>query len=390
MIRVLYVNPFAQLISGADESLLDLITALVPLGVEPHVALPEGSPLAQRYASAGARVHTVRISSLKRSLRPWSLASYGFRLVRGTFGLTRLARSIGAHLIHTNMEVALDGAFAASLLRLPHVLHYRGNTRDDPRAVFDVLTRVWTGLSNQVICISQGTAEIFARRGLGSRVEAIYDAVPVELFRRARRSSSLRTELGAAPGDVLVGTVARIHPRKDLRTFIETCGRLASRLPNARFTIIGGAHDELERSYEAELHDLAAKVGIRERMVFAGPRFDMPAVMRALDIFVLCSRHEGFGRVVAEAMAAEVPCVLSNEGALVELSLHGRAGLLCAPGEPDSFADGISRVMTDQSLRASLVREGNARISTFEPSRVAQAVLGRYKLALEESPRPRA
>lgn len=384
--RVLYVNPFAQLISGADESLIDLITALIPLGVEPHVILPRGSPLIRRYESAGAHVHQARLSALRRSVNPLMLASYGARLVAGTAAVTRILRRVRPDLVHTNMETVLDGAISARLLGLPHVLHYRGNTRDEPRLVFDLLTRVWTGLSNRVICISQLAAEIFTKRGHVNGVEAMYDPIPIDRYRRAVRSERVRVELGAGPDDLLVGTVARIHPRKDLRTFLEACFRVAARLPRARFVVVGGAHDAVEVAYENELRALARERRLDGRLSFAGPRFDIPEVMRALDVFVLASRHEGFGRVVPEAMAADVPCVLSNEGALIELSLHGRAALLCSPEDPEAFAESICRVATDQSLRSTLVRAGTDRLQEFEPPRVGAKILDTYRSAMDRRP----
>jgi glycosyltransferase involved in cell wall biosynthesis len=382
--RVLYVNPFAQLISGADESLLDLITALVPLGVEPHVVLATGSPLLRRYEAAGARVHEAPLSALKRSVNPMVAARYGFQLSCGTAAVVRVARRIKPDLVHTNMETVLDGALAARFLGIPHVLHYRGNTRDEPRIVFDVLTKLWTGLSDRVICISAGTAAIFRKRGYTDKVEPMYDPVPIDRYRRAERVAAVRAELGVASDDLLVGTVARIHPRKDLLTFVAACSRVASRLPRSRFVIVGGAHDAIENAYEAELRRTVHERGIGDRFVFAGPRFDMPAVMRSLDVFVLCSRHEGFGRVVAEAMASDVPCVLSNEGALVELSLDGRAGMLVPAADFEAFASAIVTVISDDALRERLVREGSRRVEAFEPSRVAAAVLDRYRRALAQ------
>ncbi len=63
------------------------------------------------------------------------------------------------------MEVLLEGALAAALLRKPHVLHYRGNTLDRPKLVFDALVAAWTRGADTVYCISGATAELFRRRG---------------------------------------------------------------------------------------------------------------------------------------------------------------------------------------------------------------------------------
>ena len=88
-------------------------------------------------------MHIAPLAPLRRDLS-LSAALYPARLARGAAAVTAVARRIKADLIHTNMEVLLEGAFAASLLRLPHVLHYRGNTLDHPKLVFDALVGAWT------------------------------------------------------------------------------------------------------------------------------------------------------------------------------------------------------------------------------------------------------
>ena len=115
--------------------------------------LPRHGPQVSRYQDLGVRVHYAPISILRRGLSPTELARLGPALLRGTAALVRLARAVNADLIHTNMEVVLDGALAARWLGLPHVLHYRGNSLDQPRRVFDALTRVWTALSLSLIHI---------------------------------------------------------------------------------------------------------------------------------------------------------------------------------------------------------------------------------------------
>src|SRR5204863_350708 len=83
-----------------------------------------------------------------RRLAVSEVALIGPRVLQGAIAVARLARAVRADLIHTNMEVVLDGGLAARWLGLPHVLHYRGNTLDKPRLVFDLLTRLWTGLAD--------------------------------------------------------------------------------------------------------------------------------------------------------------------------------------------------------------------------------------------------
>jgi glycosyltransferase involved in cell wall biosynthesis len=337
-LRVLYLNPFSQEVSGPDESLRTLLAALIPLGVEAHLVLPRPGPQVPRYEALGVKVHYAPLTILTR--RPGlGAALLPFRLARGAAAVARIARRERIELVHTNMEVVIDGAVAAWLLRLPHVLHYRGNTNDDPKVVFDTLTLFWTATAARVFCISAATAEIFRRRGLGEKVEVLHNPVDVEAFAGATRSDEVRRELGAGPADLLVGTVGRLHPRKDVATFLRAGALVARSRPDVRLAVVGSAEAPEEVRYARELRALAASLGIADRVVWAGARRDMPRVLKALDVFVLCSRNEGFGRVVAEAMVAGTPVVASNEGAMPELcALSGGAVVLAPPADADGFA----------------------------------------------------
>jgi glycosyltransferase involved in cell wall biosynthesis len=380
--RVLYINPFTQQLSGADESLISLISLLGPRGVESHLLLPGAGPLVPRYESLGVRVHFGPFSILKRRLAPASVALLPVRAAVGVAAIARLVRRERIDLVHTNMEVVLDGGVATRLLRIPHVLHYRGNTLDQPKQVFDVLTRLWTATSDRILCISKGTADIFGRRGLGAKVEALYDPVDVSFYARAERSTEVRGQLGAGGEDVLVGSVARIHPRKDLETFLRAAALIAPRFPRLKVALVGAAEVDEELAYRVRLQTLARELGIADRVCFAGARCDVPAVLAALDVAVLSSRHEGFGRAVVEAMAAGRPLVVSREGALPELVTHGVEGLCATAADPKDFAAKLSTVLGDAALRERMGVAARERARGFEPGKVAAHVVALYRQLL--------
>jgi glycosyltransferase involved in cell wall biosynthesis len=378
-LRVLYVNPFSQEVSGPDESLQALMRPLMPLGVEPHVVLPRPGPHVTRYQKLGATVHYAPTSILQRRLPPLDAALLGARIVRGAAAVAGLARRIKADLIHTNMEVVLDGGLAARWLGIPHVMHYRGNTLDQPREIFDLLTRVWTTLADRVFCISHATAGIFLRRARGAKVSVLYNPVDVAAFAGATRSTAARAALGIGGDAPVVGTVGRIHPRKDLETFVRACAIVSARHPGARFVIVGAPEGPQEQAHLEALRRLALDLGLGERLTFAGAHRDMPAIFKALDVFVLSSRHEGFGRVLAEAMAAGIPSVVSREGALPELLEHGTHGFCATPGVPEEFAREIALLLDDPGLRATLGQAAQARSVAFDAAAVAAHVMTTYQ-----------
>lgn len=376
--RVLYINPFSQKVCGPDESLLALLTRLIPRGIEAHVVLPGPGPQVDRYRALGAQVHYLPLSVLSRGMGLWGALAYPFRLGRGAVAVLRLARRLGVALIHSNMEVVLDGAIAARLLGVPHVFHYRGNTLDHPRPVFGALTAIWTALSGRVFCISEATATVFRKRGRGGRVEVLYNSLDLRTYLGTPRSRTVRAELGAEDQAPLIGAVGRIHPRKDLLTFVRASARVHAAFPSARFVIVGPAEAPAELEYLPVVEALARELGVWPCLCFAGARTDMAAVMKALDVLVLCSRHEGFGRVIAEGLAAGLPIVATREGALPELLGDGRYGLLAEPEDAEQFAAHIGHVLRDDEHRLQLSRGGPPAASRFDSERIATQVLSTY------------
>jgi glycosyltransferase involved in cell wall biosynthesis len=380
-VRVLYLNPFSQQVSGPDESLITLLGHLVQHGIEAHLVLPRPGPQVSRYTALGVKIHYAPLTVLRRRMSAADVALLVPRLIRGVLAVGRIVRRERIDLIHTNMEVVLDGAVVSRLLGIPHVLHYRGNTLDRPRWAFEILTRLWTRTAEKVVCISKATADVFRKRGLGAKVEALYDPVDVDRFSGAARSDSVRKELGAGTEDLLVGTVARLHPRKDIATFLRAGALAAERIPNLRLVIVGSAEAPEEHHYREHLLELAEELGIVDRLTWAGARRDIPNVRKALDLFVLCSRHEGLGLVTAEAMAAGTPSVLSAEGGPLELSESGRCASLASPGQPRSFARAIVELGTSLQRRRELASTASSSVRRFATADIADAVEALYAAA---------
>ena len=259
-VRVLYLNPFSQEVSGPDESLRTLLAVLVRRGLEPHLVLPAPGPQVERYQRLGVQVHFLPLAPLRRTVSLQTLA-YPAQLLWAAGAVAALARRIRADLIHTNMEVLLEGGLAARLIGRPHVLHYRGNTLDQPKWVFDALVALWVRTSDWIFCISEATADIFRRRGRGQTVQALHNPLDLATFAPRPPSATVRRELGAGDAHKLIGTVGRIHPRKDLETFIRAAARVSRAEPRARFAIVGAAEGPAEETLSRAARRPRARAG---------------------------------------------------------------------------------------------------------------------------------
>jgi glycosyltransferase involved in cell wall biosynthesis len=135
------------------------------------------------------------------------------------------------------------------------------------------------------------------------------------------------------------------------------------------------------------LKALADELGIAEQLAWLPFRDDMAAVMRAFDIFALPSREEGFGIVLLEAMACELPVVACCIDAIPEIIADGETGLLVPARDSDRMAEALERLVTDPAARARLGGSGRNRVeSSFTIEAMQKKTLAIYA-ELEVAPR---
>jgi glycosyltransferase involved in cell wall biosynthesis len=334
--RILFVTPFDEPVSGADESLLLLIENLDRTRFEPQVLLPKGSHYAVRYGRAGAKVHAQSLSRMRRSFDPLFWGGTAAALRNDLRRLPGWLRSERIDLVHLNMHVALGPLLAARRAGIPTVVHYRAKTNDAPGPFFDRFLPWLHRRADAVVCISEATAAHFLKRGLTRGVNVLPN--PVDLRRFAGGSAGGRTVL----------FVGRIHPQKRIHVLLEALRILAAGRADLSARIVGSAAAE-DEAYAARMRSLAAAVGLPVTWV---PHVDdVGPQMRSAGVLVLPSVNEGFGRVVVEAMACGIPVVAAASGALPELLRGGELGQLVPPDRSDLLAGAIAAAVDDPRWR---------------------------------------
>lgn len=195
-------------------------------------------------------------------------------------------------------------------------------------------------------------------------------------FVQARRA--LRAELGLAEDAVLVGMVSRLIEQKGIIYALEAFARVCAEYPAAQLVIAGDG--ELRAALEARSNVL----GLAGRVHFLGWREDAPAVLRALDIFLMPSLWEGFGLTLLEAMSARLPVIASHVSAIPEVVVHGETGYLVARRDPDAIAYALRLLLADRLLRQHLGLNGEDRLeSAFSVARMADQTTSLYRTLLD-------
>lgn len=175
------------------------------------------------------------------------------------------------------------------------------------------------GRAVRVIAVASSLKEDAVRLGIArDKVRVIENGIDPDVFQLLDRTAARRS-LGLAETGQLLVSIGTLAPRKGFHLVMEAMDRLRERWPDLRFAIVGGAG--AEGAMEKELRDLASRLGIADRVIFAGPRprKDLAAWYSAADAFVLASAHEGCPNVVLEALACGTPVIATPVGNVPEL-----------------------------------------------------------------------
>ena len=381
--NVLYVN-HTGVVSGGERSLLGLLAALPP-EVSPRLAAPRGG---LDEAAERLGVPTIAITGTAGSLRlhplhtPRTLAELSLAAAQ----VHRIARGQRAQIVHANSIRAGIVLGLGRLAPAARVVHVRDCLPPGPLS--SATMRLIAATATRVIANSRYTAESVRALAPKARVEVIYNAVELERWdpHRIDRAAA-RAALGVAGRSrVLLGVVAQLSQWKGQDTAIEALGLLRRAGIDAHLLLIGSAKFLASatrfdnEAYVARLHELAAAAGLAERVSFLGERDDLPELVRALDVLLLPSWEEPFGRALIEAMALAVPVIATNVGGPPEIIEDGREGFLLAPREPQAWADAIARLAGDHELAARMGAAGRHRVEQrFTAEHHAAAVLELYR-----------
>lgn len=388
--RVLYVSHTA-VVSGAERSLLDLLGAL-PDDVQPLLASPRGrlSQLAERRGIATTRIRgtagSLRVHPLHtpRALAEMALAAWQVR---------RAAARHRADVVHANsIRAGIVLAFAR-LRATPAIVHVRDCL--PPGRLSTATLRLIAATATQIVANSRYTAASVLTAAPRARIDVVYNPVDLERFDpQAIDRAAARAALGAAATDgrLVLGVVAQLSPWKGQDTAIEALALLVGEGIDAHLLLVGSAKFVARSTrfdnadYVAALRELVAREGLHDRVSWLGEREDVPQLIGAMDVLLLPSWEEPFGRALIEAMALGVPVVATSVGGPPEIVEQGRQGYLVAPRRADEWARAIARLAHSPDAAAAMGRAGRERVrELFTIDRHVRATLDVYERAIAEN-----
>lgn len=185
-----------------------------------------------------------------------------------------------------------------------------------------------------------------------------------------------RKELGLSDSDFAILSVGRLETNKNTETLIKAMAVMKNE--NVKLIVCG---DGEQREY---LEKLSERLGTEKSVTFLGTVSNLQEIYRAVDALASSSYREGLSRTVMEAMASGLPCIVSKIRGNTDLIEDGKGGFLCEPDDANAYAQAITALLQDVSLRESMKNENLKRIRSFSIPTVVSETKKIYSEAIEK------
>ena len=151
---------------------------------------------------------------------------------------------------------------------------------------------------------------------------------------------------------IVIGTVANVSPVKDLKSLLKIAKELSSYLNKIIFIVVGSVHNTQRNYYENLLDDINRE-GVKN-FFFLGPRTDVRPLLKAMDIYVCCSKNESSPLSLLEAMAMKKAIVSTDVGDVKNFINNGIDGFIVKNGDDNSLTTYLKKLIDDPKLRFDL------------------------------------
>jgi len=310
--------------------------------------------------------------------------------LRALAELRSAIRRYQPQVVHTHSSKAgILGRLAARLERVPvvvHTVHGFGFTplqSPAKRAVFFRAEKLAARWTDHFVAVSRVNLDRGVELGLwqADQVSVIRAGIDLDRFRAPGDGRETRRSLGVPDGVFLVSQIGNFKQQKAPLDFVHAAARIAEKLPDTRFVMVGDG--PLRSAAEA----CAAELGLTDRIIFCGWWNDVPGLLAATTVSVLSSHHEGLPCSVVESLAAGVPVVATAVDGTPEVIRSGVNGELVPPGDPAALARAVLGILGDDERRRSMAAAAAEGLETFDIDHMVRELeeLYRWKVGLSPS-----
>lgn len=264
----------------------------------------------------------------------------------------RLFRREKVDVIHTHHFAQLFYSLPAAKLLGIRVIHTEHSVEAYKKPRLRWAMKLMSHFCHKVTAIgADGEKTLRDKVGISrKKLQVIHAAVDMQRFTQTRDAARAALDLHA--DDRVAVIVARLFPEKNHALLLEAFAQVVETLPDAKLLIVGDGI--LQEMIEQAIIERDLQQNVR----LLGVRRDIPMILAASDVFVLCSTREGLPIAVLEAMAARLPVVATSVGDLPLVVHDGWTGSLVPSGDADKLAQSLTHLLSDPDLSTRMGMSG--------------------------------
>ncbi len=312
--------------------------------------------------SEGPLVDNARAANIEDIIIPMNyltMKSSPLKYLKTVHEVIKVIKQNSIDLVYVNDLFANQFSLpAAKLSHVPILCHVQV-----PVTPKDIMTN-FINFSDIIVCVSKSISNVFPLRFREKgKLKVIYAGVDIERF-NVKAGSFFRDTLGLGNKDFVVAVVGSIEPRKGQDYLIRAVPDILKQMKNVKF-IMSGETIERNTSYAMKLFRMVEDLELKKNIFFTGFIKDIPTLMDSIDLLVLPSLEEAFGRVLIEAMAAMKPIVATNVDGIPEAVIDKQTGILVPPKDSKALSNAIIYVLKNPVIAKKMGEEGRKRVERF-------------------------
>ena len=231
-----------------------------------------------------------------------------------------------------------------------------------------------------IVSVSEDLRRKLMRQMPFVKVVTVYNGIDERQVSSSLTMDEAKRRLGIPPEYGVVGTVGRLDPVKRLDIFLAAAREIVNCEPNTKFVIAG------EGGEEQTLRRLAHDLHLDDRVLFLGHRDDVFDVLRAMDVLIFCSDHEGLPMALLEALFLGVPVVARPVGGIAEVIENGVSGVFVDSSDTGALAEACVNLLRDVDGRKQMAQSGTRLVSAkFTAENSAAEVACLYRSLIDSS-----
>jgi len=297
----------------------------------------------------------------RRGIKPYVFDAKGSFNFRYLFNLIKVIRKEKVSLIQAHLlGASVYSVIAGFLTRIPVVVTLHGIVDVDNERFLSAKFFILSKLAGRIVLVSKDLmCRLKALVPVNSdKLSVVYNGVDLESY-KLEKHKKLKEELGLKDDDIIIGSVGNVRKAKAYDILLKAASLLVRNESRVKFLIVGDNDNDLFQ----ELLALRLRLGLQDAVYFLGFRQNVPEFLAGIDVFLLSSISEGCPVSVVEAMASEVPMVVTDCGGLSEMVEEGVTAVMCEPGSPVALFEGVAHLLNDANLKEVLVANANKEAS---------------------------